>query len=167
MYGSELSATQSAAHQQARIPRADENGVGACHVIPAPQKGAEAPHRPPAVQAPEPVTGERLPRRARLTRGSDLTSCWEAGRRRRTPHLDLAWRPSPAGHARTGIIVPRYQSSAVARNRLRRRLREIIRRDVLSGLPPIDLVVRAKRATYAAPFAVLRAELTDAVSKLT
>jgi ribonuclease P protein component len=55
----------------------------------------------------------------------------------------------------------------VARNRLRRRLREIIRRDVLSGLPPIDLVVRAKRATYAAPFAVLRAELTDAVSKLT
>jgi ribonuclease P protein component len=101
-----------------------------------------------------------------VTRGSELTSCWEAGRRRRTPHLDLAWRPNPVGHARTGIIVPRFQSSAVARNRLRRRLREILRRDVLPQLPPIDLVVRAKRAAYAAPFAVLRAELTDVVRTL-
>jgi ribonuclease P protein component len=68
-----------------------------------------------------------------------------------------------------GIIVPRFQSSAVARNRLRRRLREILRRDVLPfhQLPPIDVVIRAKRATYSAPFAALRAELTDVVSALT
>jgi len=66
-----------------------------------------------------------------------------------------------------GIIVPLFQSSAVARNRLRRRLREILRRDILPQLPPIDVVIRAKRATYAAPFAVLRAELTDVVSTLT
>jgi ribonuclease P protein component len=68
-----------------------------------------------------------------------------------------------------GIIVPRFQSSAVARNRLRRRLKEILRRDVLPlpQLPPIDLVIRAKRAAYAATFAVLRAELTDVVSGLT
>jgi ribonuclease P protein component len=68
-----------------------------------------------------------------------------------------------------GIIVPRFQSSAVARNRLRRRLREILRRDVLPlpHLPSIDLVIRAKRVTYAAPFAALRAELTDVVSTLT
>ena len=66
-----------------------------------------------------------------------------------------------------GIIVPRYQSSAVARNRLRRRLREILRRDVLPQLPPIDLVIRAKRTAYAAPFAALRAELRDVVSALT
>jgi RNase P protein component len=49
---------------------------------------------------------------------------------------------------------------------LRRRLREILRREVLSQLPPIDLVIRAKRSAYAAPFAVLRAELTDAASAL-
>lgn len=70
------------------------------------------------------------------------------------------------GHARTGIIVPRYQASAVARNRLRRRLREILRREVLPVLPAIDLVVRARRTAYAAPFAVLRAELTDLVQAL-
>ena len=141
--------------------------MGACHIVPAAQEGAQAPHRAPALEASEPVTRERFPRRARLTRGSDLTSCWEAGRRRRTTHLDLAWRPSPTGHARTGIIVPRHQSSAVARNRLRRRLREILRRDLLPQLPPIDLVIRAKREAYAAPFAALRAELTDVVRALT
>ncbi|HEX9282834.1 MAG TPA: ribonuclease P protein component [Gemmatimonadales bacterium] len=103
----------------------------------------------------------------RLTRGSDLTACWDHGRRLRTPHLDLAWRPNRAGHPRAGIIVPRYQFSAVARNRVRRRLREILRRHALASLPPVDLVVRAKRSAYAAAFAVLRAELTDGVSRVT
>ena len=143
--------------------------MGACHALTSAEKRAETPHRAPAVEEPEPVTRERFPRRARLTRGSDITACWEAGRRRRTTLLELAWRPNLAGHARMGIIVPLFQSSAVARNRLRRRLREILRRDVLPllQLPPIDVVIRAKRATYAAPFAALRAELTDVVSALT
>lgn len=66
-----------------------------------------------------------------------------------------------------GIVVPRYQFSAVARNRLRRRLREILRRDALARLPAVDLVVRAKRTAYAAPFAALRAEVTATVPRIT
>jgi ribonuclease P protein component len=103
----------------------------------------------------------------RITRGSELIACSQAGRRRRTQHLDLVWRHNDSGHARLGLIVPRHQSSAVARNRLRRRLREILRRDVLRTLPAIDLVIRAKRSAYTASFAVLRAELTGAVETLT
>jgi len=102
----------------------------------------------------------------RLARGSDLTACWEKGQRLRTTHLDLAWRPNHTGHPRTGIIVPRFQSTAVARNHLRRRVREILRRDLLHRLPAVDLVVRAKRSAYAAPFAALRAELTDATARI-
>ena len=102
----------------------------------------------------------------RITRGSELTTCWDAGRRRRTQHLDLVWRHNASGHARLGLIVPLHQSSAVARNRLRRRLREILRRDVLRSLPAVDLVIRAKRSAYTASFAVLRAELTGAVEAL-
>jgi ribonuclease P protein component len=105
----------------------------------------------------------------RITRGSELTACWEAGgsRRRRTQHLDLVWRHSELGHARLGLIVPLHQGSAVARNRLRRLLREILRRDVLRNLPAVDLVIRAKRSAYTASFAVLRAELAGAVETLT
>jgi ribonuclease P protein component len=79
----------------------------------------------------------------------------------------LAWRHNLFGHARLGLIVPLHQSSAVDRNRLRRRLREILRREVLRRLPSIDLVIRAKRSAYAASFAVLRAELTGVVETLT
>ncbi len=85
----------------------------------------------------------------------------------RTSHLDLAWRPNPMGHPRLGIVVPRFQFTAVARNRLRRRVKEILRRDALATLPAVDLVVRAKRAAYAASFAVLRAELADLVRRVT
>ncbi|HKW41655.1 MAG TPA: ribonuclease P protein component [Gemmatimonadales bacterium] len=101
-----------------------------------------------------------------MARGADLSACWEQGRRLYTPHLDLAWRPSPAGLPRSAIVVPRFQYTAVARNQLRRRLKEIVRRQ-LASLPAVDLVVRAKRAAYAVSFATLRAELTEGVTRVT
>jgi ribonuclease P protein component len=63
------------------------------------------------------------------------------------------------------IIVPRYQFTAVARNRVRRRLREILRRGVLATFPPVDIVVRAKRVSYQASFAALHADLSDAAAR--
>ncbi len=82
-----------------------------------------------------------------------------AGRRRRLAHLDVFWADNSAGHPRMGLIVPRFQSSAVARNRLRRRLREVWRREVATGLPAWDMVVKARREAYGATFAELRGEL--------
>ena len=49
-----------------------------------------------------------------------------------------------------GLIVPKFQSSAVARNRLRRRLREIWRREVQQWQPAWDLVIKARREAYTA-----------------
>ena len=68
----------------------------------------------------------------------------------------MIWTDNLTGHPRMGLIVPRYQSSAVARNRLRRRLREIWRREVQPHQPAWDLVIRARREAYAARFASLR-----------
>ena len=80
--------------------------------------------------------------------------------------FDMAWRPNSQGHARMGIVVPRFGETAVARNRLRRRVREILRRDLLGSLPAIDCVVRARRAAYTARFAELRAELADGMNRI-
>jgi ribonuclease P protein component len=71
----------------------------------------------------------------------------------------MIWMENTTGHARIGLIVAKHQSSAVARNRLRRRLREVWRREIRAGLPAWDVIVRARRDAYRATFAQLRSEL--------
>jgi ribonuclease P protein component len=132
----------------------------------ASQEGAQASHGPTSVQAPERLTSERYPSRVRLGRGADLVRCWESGRRVRMRRLDVAWRPNSQGHARAGIVVPRFGETAVARNRLRRRVREILRRELLHTLPAVDVVVRAKHGAYTARLAELRVELADAADRM-
>lgn len=65
-----------------------------------------------------------------------------------------------AGHPRLGLVVSKFQSSAVARNRLRRRLKEIWRRRGLPQLGAIDIVIRVKREAYGASTVDLRTTLT-------
>jgi ribonuclease P protein component len=63
------------------------------------------------------------------------------------------------GHPRMGLIVPKFQSTAVARNRLRRRLLELWRRRVMRRQGPRDLLIRARREAYRNTFAELQAEV--------
>jgi ribonuclease P protein component len=108
------------------------------------------------------LTSEALPHSSRLTRAAELRAIMTLGKRCRTDHLDLFTRPSPVGHSRLAVIVPRHRHTAVLRNRLRRRLREIGRREVLPVLAaPTDVAVRARATAYAASFGALRAELTS------
>jgi ribonuclease P protein component len=71
----------------------------------------------------------------------------------------MIWMDNQSGQPRMGLIVPKYQSSAVARNRLRRRLREIWRREIQQHQPAWDLVIRTRREAYAASFQSLRTQL--------
>jgi len=73
----------------------------------------------------------------------------------------MMWQDNQAGRPRLGLIVPRFQFTAVARNLLRRRLREVWRTELQGGLPAVDLVIRAKREAYGAGFDRLRAELLE------
>jgi len=77
--------------------------------------------------------------------------------------LDVFDSASPVALLRVGVIVPRYRQTVVRRNRVKRRLREILRRDVLPRLEEaglaLDVLVRARREAYDARFAELREEL--------
>lgn len=66
---------------------------------------------------------------------------------------------SPSEHPRVGIVVPRHGQTAVLRNRLKRRLRELVRLRMLRELPAVDVVIRARREAYDAAFATLRDEV--------
>ena len=58
-----------------------------------------------------------------------------------------------------GFVVPKYDRSAVERNRLKRRLRELTRLRLLHELPSVDLVIRARREAYGAAFADLAKDI--------
>jgi ribonuclease P protein component len=68
-----------------------------------------------------------------------------------------------------GIIVPRHRQTAVDRNRLKRRLRELVRIDLLPPLrsaSPVDVAIRARREAYAAELDGLRADVHAVRRKL-
>lgn len=71
----------------------------------------------------------------------------------------MIWMDNSTGRPRMGLIVPKFQSSAVARNRLRRRLREIWRREIQQRQPDWDLVIKARREAYAASFEALQGQM--------
>lgn len=72
----------------------------------------------------------------------------QTGHRRRTPRLDISWRENEVGHPRLAVVVPRYGRTGVRRNRLRRQLRELARRQVLPRIAALDLVIRSRAAAF-------------------
>jgi ribonuclease P protein component len=67
------------------------------------------------------------------------------------------------------LVVPRHRHRIVDRNVLKRRLREVLRREVLPRLRnrPVaaDVLVRARREAYDAGFDALREELITWVER--
>lgn len=73
----------------------------------------------------------------------------------------------PAGtRTRVGLVVPRYKQSAVARNRLKRRLRELVRTWILPTDVAVDIVLRVRSDAYDATFEALNADVTRTRTQL-
>lgn len=134
--------------------------MGSGRPVASPQEGAQAAERVDRLEArPHLIGAERFPRSRRLVHGSDIRRVLTTGTRARRGHIDIFWAPGLAGHGRLGLIVPRFRQTAVARNRLRRRLKELWRRELQGRLPTMDVVLRARPESYRAPFGVLKEEL--------
>jgi ribonuclease P protein component len=73
----------------------------------------------------------------------------------------------PAGtRTRVGLIVPRFRHSAVARNRVKRRLRELSRTRLLPADVAADIVIRIRPDAYQAAFSALAADIDRIVARL-
>lgn len=104
-----------------------------------------------------------------LTRAADFETVRREGKRIRTGALEVRALASLRRVGRIGIIVPRYKHTAVERNRLKRRLREILRREWIAPLAEgdaRDVVVRATPAAYRADFAALCGDLLQLAKRL-
>ena len=68
-----------------------------------------------------------MERRSRLSRSKDFDAVYRQGRSVSTRYLTLHWFPredDPDGAPRLGLAVPKAVGNAVARNRIKRQLRE-------------------------------------------
>jgi ribonuclease P protein component len=112
-------------------------------------------------------SGAKIPRMQRGLRPADFRRVYERGRRHFSPHLTIFYlqRESGAG-VRMGFTVSRALGRAVDRNRIKRRLRELVRLrppDISEG---VDVVINPKRSVLTADFAGLLAEVGKALETI-
>jgi ribonuclease P protein component len=101
----------------------------------------------------------RFPRSCRLVRRKDFEAVYRSGKRRSGPQLVVFCRRNGLAQSRFGTSVRRQLGTAVERNRIRRRVREIVRlhrREIAAGW---DIVIQPRRTAARAQFACLEKEL--------
>jgi ribonuclease P protein component len=94
-----------------------------------------------------------------LLRSADFDHTLRSGRRAASEYLALFVSDNDLGRPRVGLAVSRKLGNAVVRNRIKRRLRELIRPLVMRAEGGRDVVVVARARAIDAEFARLRQEI--------
>jgi len=112
----------------------------------------------------------RFPRERRIHRAAEIRAIVGGSHAAEGPNLKVhaAFGVERSVPARATVVVPRLGRTAVERNRLKRRLRELARLHMLEApeLRGGAFVVRARAGAYARTFDELRAELLQVLERL-
>jgi ribonuclease P protein component len=105
---------------------------------------------------------------ARLRSRAEFTAVQTDGRRTAGRYLTLLGRPNSLGRDRLGIIASKRVGGAVDRNRAKRRVRELFRRDDTraAGSADFDFVVIVRPELVRAPFPAIAADFQVALKKM-
>ncbi|MBI4457287.1 MAG: ribonuclease P protein component [Acidobacteria bacterium] len=96
----------------------------------------------------------------------EFLAIYEKGKKVYSRNLVLYGMANNLQSHRLGVTVSRKIGKAVVRNRIKRRFREIFRRNKTEDTPYMDLVVNARKSVTQLEFASLRDEFLGAVSRL-
>jgi ribonuclease P protein component len=96
-----------------------------------------------------------FPKRTRLLRAADYRKVYDRGRRRNLDFLLAFVLENGEPVSRVGLTVSRAVGSSVERNRVKRRLRETVRKHLPELGPGWDIVLNARPAVKEVEFAVL------------
>lgn len=105
-----------------------------------------------------------LPALERLRRSRDFEAVMRHGKRARGSAIHLAARPNELPYSRVGYAVSRRVGTAVTRNRVKRRLREIVRE--LPILPGFDIVALPQPSSRSTSFRDLERDTERCAEKL-
>jgi ribonuclease P protein component len=100
-----------------------------------------------------------FPREARLVRRGDFDAVYRAGKRRSSSHFTVFFRANQLPVSRFGFSIKKALGGAVVRNRIRRRMREMVRCHRTEIPVGWDIVIHPKSSVGRAEFAGLKADL--------
>jgi len=100
-----------------------------------------------------------FPREARLVRRGEFDAVYRAGKRRSSSHFTVFFRANQLPVSRFGFSIKKALGGAVVRNRIRRRIREIVRCHRVDIPAGWDIVIHPKSSVERAEFAGLTADL--------
>jgi ribonuclease P protein component len=92
-------------------------------------------------------------------RRGDFDAVYRAGKRRSSPHFTVFFRANQTPLSRFGFSIKKALGGAVVRNRIRRRLREIVRGHRPEIPAGWDIVIHPKNTVARAEFAALTTDL--------
>lgn len=87
---------------------------------------------------------ERLAPLERIRKKKDFASLYRNGSRVRGRYFTLVHRRNGLGFSRLAVVVSRKIGPAVVRNRVKRRFRELFRRNKALLTEPVDIIVVAR-----------------------
>lgn len=102
---------------------------------------------------------KNLPREWRLVRRAEFEAVYREGRRRSSATFLVFLRANGLERDRFGMSVKKALGNAVVRNRMRRRIREVLRLHREEILPGWDVVIHPSRSVETLEFTKLEAEL--------
>ncbi|HEY2497023.1 MAG TPA: ribonuclease P protein component [Candidatus Angelobacter sp.] len=114
----------------------------------------------PAVKETSKRVSQGFPREARLLKHSDFQAVYQKGRKHFSSNMTAFYCECdrPAG-PRVGFTVGKVLGGAVVRNRIRRRMRAVVRRHLSELARPVDLVLHPRKSVLTLKFIQLDAEI--------
>lgn len=109
---------------------------------------------------------ERLTPLERIRKKTDFSGLYREGSRFRGRHFSLVFRKNELGFSRLAVVASRKVGPAIVRNRVKRRLRELFRRNKGLLAEPIDLIVIARPEAGDASWAEVRESYISSVTAI-
>jgi ribonuclease P protein component len=113
----------------------------------------------------------KFPKSRRVLRHADFDRVYKKGRRHFATHMTVFYlrregdelQAQPPSPCRFGFTIRKVLGGAVERNRMRRRLREAVRLQLVPPPNEFDVVINPKASVLSANFEELKAEVAKAI----